>query len=829
MNTIIATIALAAAAAAAEPWEDEQVSEINRMPARTQLVPEPADGSRATLSLDGEWDFEWRNDEEVRRARIAVPGCWQLQGAFDPPQYVSHGYIFKYDPPRVTSEPPKDWTAFRYRNPHGVYRRTFSVPPEWRSRRVILRLKGYASAVYVRLNGKEIGYGEDGRLPSEFDLTAYLRRDGENELVLEVLKFSDGSYVEDQDFWRLSGLFRGVDLVAEQPEGLTDLHVDATLSADFAKGEVRLETKGTGDYEWSVSGPGLAPRRCRPGETLAVEKPRLWSAEEPNLYELTVKTGAGDSFRRKFGFRKVEIADGQLKVNGRRIVVKGVNRHEWNARTGYTLTLDDMREDIRLLKEFGFNAVRTCHYPNDLRWYDLCDEFGVYLVAEADIECHGSGHPGKQTCLSQLPSWRKTFVERVERMISVCRDHPSVIIWSLGNESGTGENLAAAYRAAKAADATRPVQYEGVFWPYGAEHFRTTENSDVICPMYESPAEVEATLAKGVNRPYIQCEYAHAMGNSTGHFGDFWRLTERYPSFQLGFIWDFVDQGLWANGRLNYGGDFGDRPHKWNFACNGLFDAFRKPHPGAYEVAGYFGAHPPAYELPPASSVRDTDGGAVLASRWSFWRALTDNDRGANEQEKAKVWQTAEKSGVLPAGVKTAIEKGADGAWRCRAVIPAELPPPLRAGIVLEVAGDSRTPVAWHGRGPHENYCDRKDFAPIGDYATTVRGLQTTNYIRPGEQGHREETTRLTVGALTVTSDTPFGFNVYPWPQLEMERAMHWEEMPDWDSGRLYIHIDAAMQGVGGDNSWGSRPQQRHRLESGREYKLELRLSGESR
>ena len=807
---------------AAMPWEDESISEINRLPARSRLDPVRADGSCAVISLDGEWDFEWRCGGEVRCGKIAVPGCWQLQGKFDPPQYVAHGYIFKYDPPRVDSEPPKDWTTYRYRNPYGIYWRGFTIPESWRGRRVVLRLNGYSSAVYVRLNGRDVGYGEDGRLPSEFDLTPYLVG-GENKLELEVRKFSDGSYVEDQDFWRLSGLFRAVELVGEERDGLVDLHVAATLDDDLLHGEVRIETLGTTNYEWSVEGHGTSVRGRHYGDAVAVDEPALWSVEQPNLYTVTVKTAGGDVFRRRFGFRRVEIADGQLKLNGRRIVVKGVNRHEWNAKTGYTLSLEDMREDIGLLKEFGFNAVRTCHYPNDHRWYDLCDERGMLLVAEANVECHGSGHPGKKTCLSHLPNWRATFVERVERMIATLRDHPSIIMWSLGNESGTGANLAAAYQAAKAADATRPVQYEGVFWPYGAEHFREVKSSDVICPMYTTPAAIESVLAKGVDRPYILCEYAHAMGNSTGHFDDYVRLTERYPRFQLGFIWDFVDQGLWANGRLNYGGDFGDVPNKWNYACNGLFDAFRRPHPGAYEVAFCFGAKPAERASGASSAPREGAAATEVRSmRWSFWRALTDNDRGAGYQNTAKVWKDAEEKGVPPPGVTAQIE--GDDVLSCRAVIPSGMPPPLRAGIVLEVTGDSRTPVSWHGRGPRENYCDRKLSTPIGDWTNTVRGLQTVNYIRPGEQGHREETTCLKVGTLTIRSDVPFGFNVYPWPQVEMDRARHWEEMPDWDSGRLYVHIDAAMQGVGGDNSWGARPQPRHQLRSGTTYELTLRL-----
>ena len=849
----------------AEPWEDEYVSDVNRLPARTPIHPlDP----RHTLNLDGDWSFqlvpgvtsrristaegaakrslEWcaDNPADTPAVTLPVPSCWQVEGArrgldWDPPLYINVKYPIAYDPPRVTTEPAdKSWTSFRFRNPRGIYRRRVTLPSDWAGRRVTLRLNGYSSAVYVRVDGRTIGYGEDGRLPNEWDLTPSLST-STFDLELEVLKHCDGTYLEDQDFWRMSGLFRSVELISEATAGLVDFNVKTRVEGKT--GVVGIAAKGGSPVSWKLFdfrgdelGRGLA------GDELTVPNVQLWSPEKPTLYRVRVEC-AGDVYEKRFGFRTVTIEDGVLKLNGGRVVIHGVDRHEMSAKGGYAMTRAEMKRDVELLKKFNINAVRTSHYPNDPHWYDLCDEQGILVVAEANIECHGSGHPLKTTALSHVPSWRKSFVERNLNQVAVLRDHPSIITWSLGNESGTGANMIAAYEAVKLADPTRPCQYEGVFNPYARQAF-DAYGSDIICPMYETPEKVERAMKKGFKRPYILCEYSHAMGNSNGNFDEYMALLDKYPSFQGGFIWDFADQALLVNGQLRYGGDFGDRPHDGHFHCNGLFDALRNPHPGAYEVGYWYGGRKKVEKVgeggdddqaniqcppPPLSSTSIPPTFSL-----SFWRAPTDNDRGNKSPRRLDVWRKATETGVLPEGVTTNLvvtttERGYDVDFTM--TVPEGLPELPRVGLVFEVAGTPETVVSWHGAGPHENYSDRRASAPIGDYAMTVAELNDSHYVRPQECGHRTATDRLQIGNLVLrqpqpSTASPFEWNVQPWTVFDQEKARHAEELPAPD-GKLRVYVDAAMRGVGGDDSWGAAVHAPYRLEGARIYRLQFALA----
>ena len=556
------------------PWRTPKVNSQNRLPARAIAVPcesaetalaiargeKPRTASKYLQSLNGTWDFKWKHTVDAKdwekSSTIAVPGCWQVQGEYDPPLYTNVRYPITFsasgDP---TGEPPKDYTSHRYRNPVGLYARRFSVPAEWKGRRVVIHFGGVGSAMYVRLNGRAVGYSEDSRLPAEFDLTPFLAA-GENRLEVEVLKHCDGTFLEDQDFWRLSGIFRDVWLVAERPDAAKDLVAETTLAKDFSTGRLVVRDE---------NGRVLLEK--------TYERPRLWSCEEPNLYYETVET-AGDYRALAVGFRTVEIRDKVLLINGRRALFKGVNRHETHPARGYAVTEADMRRDLELLRAFNVNAVRTCHYPDDPTWYELCDRAGVYLVSEANVETHGAG-----SAFATNPDFKATFVERGVNMVKTFRNHPSVIFWSLGNESGDGENFIAEYRAMRRLDGTRPIQYEGARW---------TPHSDIMCPMYAMAGNADDLARNYTRKPCILCEYAHAMGNSTGSVQDYWDVARKTPAFQGGFIWDFADQALWKvdeKGRhLAYGGDFGDQPNDSNFNCNGLFDALRNPHPGAFEV-----------------------------------------------------------------------------------------------------------------------------------------------------------------------------------------------------------------------------------------------------
>ena len=572
-------------AAALAPWQDPSVNSINRLPARELLVPcetedmaikvargdVPASTSKWVISLNGEWDFKWKREPSrdwEKSAKIKVPGCWQMQGDFDPPLYSNSTYPLAFDGSGdPMKEPPKEYTAHAMRNPVGLYTTTFKRPWRWWFRRTVLRLNGVSSACYVRVNGKDVGYSEDSRLPAEFDLSPYLKWFGSNTLEVEVYKHCDGTYLEDQDFWRLSGIFRDVTLVSERRSAPKDMIVETSLSDDYKAGKFVVRDE---------NGNELKVRD--------VPEPRLWNAEFPCVYVTPIEHhwgwwifGGVDYYAVSFGFRKVEIRDSVIYLNGKRVLFKGVNRHEMTPEGGYAVTTQSMQRDIDIMKSFNVNAVRTCHYPNAPEWYGLCDRCGVMVVCEANIESHGAGY--EERSLAKFPAWEKSHVERGMRMVQFYRNHPSILIWSMGNEAGMGPNFEAEFKAIRALDPTRPIQYE---------RDRQCVISEVNCPMYSPPSWCEKYAASKPARPLVLCEYTHAMGNSNGGAQDYWDLVEKYPSFQGGFVWDFVDQAIWktdANGRwLAYGGDFGDVPNDGNFNCNGLFDALRNPHPGAYEL-----------------------------------------------------------------------------------------------------------------------------------------------------------------------------------------------------------------------------------------------------
>jgi beta-galactosidase len=582
-NTIVAMalLATAAGAGAKEIWQDPTRFEVNRLPARSIMVPcecpevalaiakgeRPRTESKWLKSLNGTWGFKWKHNIDVadweKTAEIAVPGCWQLQGEFDPALYTNVTYpIHGWNEGDPMVEPPKHYTSHYFRNPVGLYSRTFTIPADWKGRRVVIHFGGVSSAMYLYVNGKEVGYSEDSRLPAEFDITSFLK-DGDNSLEVKVLKHCDGSFLEDQDFWRFSGIFRDVWLVAESEKSPYDLIVDATLSDDFKTGTLAVK-----DADGKVV---LAKK---------YENPKLWSCETPNMYYETVEFG-GDFYAVAFGFRKIEIKDAVVYINGKRALFMGTDRHEMEPETGYTVTLEGMKKDIEIFHDLNINAVRTCHYPDDPTWYELCDREGIYVVCEANVEAHGvRNFYGKDAeYLPKNPLYHDAIVARGVNMVKVFRNHPSVIFWSLGNETGDGPAMKDEYDAMKALDSTRPIQYEGA---------QDSDHSDIKCPMYTRPWDVERYVKNNPKKPYILCEYTHAMGNSNGDIQDYWDLVRKYPSMQGGFIWDFVDQAVWKTDKrgkwLAYGGDFGDKPNDDNFNCNGFVTADRNYHPGAYEI-----------------------------------------------------------------------------------------------------------------------------------------------------------------------------------------------------------------------------------------------------
>ncbi len=587
-------------------WENPLVVSRGTEPPHATLVPYPTRemalaGDRFASDflrlLDGNWKFHWTSSPAGRPrdffkpefdvsswAEIAVPGNWQLQG-YDVPFYMNSDYPFPAKPPYI----PHD------RNPVGSYRTEFTVPDSWRDRQVFLHFDGVDSAFYLWINGIPAGYSQDSRTPAEFNITPHLRP-GPNVLAVEVYRFSDGSYLECQDFWRLSGIFRNLYLYSPPALHIRDFELKGDLDGDcrdavfrvkawvrnFGAEAARGHTVEVGLLDpmgRPVGGDVLAESRSpyiAPGaESLfllkaSLSNPAKWSAEQPNLYSvvLTLKDEQGTVVEiesAKFGFRKVEVKDGQLLLNGQPILVKGVNRHEHDPVTGHYVTRQSMLEDIQLMKRHNINAVRTCHYPDDPQWYELCDLYGIYLIDEANIESHGMGYKPDVT-LANRPEWRKAHLDRVIRMVERDKNHPSVIIWSLGNEAGDGTNFEAASEWIHGRDPSRPVHYERA---------ELRPHTDIYCPMYPSVDQIIAYAEKKPDRPLIMCEYEHAMGNSCGNFQDYWNAIERFPSLQGGFVWDWVDQGIWkttADGRkyFGYGGDFGDMPTDRNFCCNGL-------------------------------------------------------------------------------------------------------------------------------------------------------------------------------------------------------------------------------------------------------------------
>jgi len=649
INVLFALLCLMSASpvvSAAHPdWENEQVIGRNKEPGRATALPYPDRESaiRATreatpfyVSLNGQWKFCWSPDPGSRPVEffktgydvsdwdeIPVPGNWQVFG-YGTPLYSNIPYPFAKDPPRVMGEPPKEFTNFKARNPVGSYRRTFEIPDPWKGRQVFLQFDGVDSAFYLWINGREVGYSQGSRTAARFNVTKYLK-DGPNVLAAEVYRYCDGSYLEDQDFWRLSGIFRDAYLWSTGDLTIGDFFVhtdlddngrDAALSVD-----VQVDSFASKARVFTVAAELIGPDGktvveevsrsvdVTPGGEAVVElsksvsNPAKWSAEQPNLYRLllTLKDEDGEVVEVttcNVGFREVQIRNGFLLVNGKRIYLKGANRHEHDPVLGHVVTVDSMIRDIKLMKQFNINAVRTSHYPDDPKWYDLCDRHGLYVIDEANIESHGMGY-GKAS-LAKDPAWKKAHVDRARRMVERDKNHPSVIIWSMGNEAGNGVNFHAAYDWIKKRDPSRPVHYEQA----GSDR-----NTDVRCPMYARIKQIVDYATGKPDQPLILSEYAHAMGNSVGNLQDYWTAIETHDHLQGGFIWDWVDQGLskevpkadvtdrelrragnepvslgQRKTYFAYGGDFRDRPNDGNFCINGLVRPDRRPNPHLWEV-----------------------------------------------------------------------------------------------------------------------------------------------------------------------------------------------------------------------------------------------------
>ena len=607
-------------------WHDLQVNEVNRLKLHTNYfayenetlaLAGQMDKSANFISLHGAWKFNWVKDADKRPTdffktdlddsawkTMNIPANWEMNG-YGVPEYVNTGFAwrghFDQKPPAV---PVKD-------NNVGSYRRIINIPDSWDGKQVIAHFGSVTSNIYLYVNGQYVGYAEDAKVAAEFDITPYLKK-GDNLIAFQTFRWCDGSWCEDQDFWRLSGVARDSYLYARDAAvHLTNIKITPDLQNGYEDGVVQIyaEVKGQPVIEYKllnhngieiIKSDANFKKRVNGTAQFTIKNVKKWSAEDPYLYTLvaTVKDQKGNIVEvvpQKVGFRKVEIVNSQLLVNGQPVLIKGADRHEMDPDGGYVVSRERMIQDIKIMKRLNINAVRTCHYPDDPVWYDLCDEYGLYVTAEANQESHGFGYGNDAE--AKKPEFAKQILERNQHNVEMYFNHPSVIVWSLGNETVNGDNFIAAYKWIKEQDKSRPVQFE--------QAGRTGENTDIFCPMYYSHDGCDKySKDDKFTRPLIQCEYNHTMGNSSGGLKEYWDMVRKYPKFQGGYIWDFVDQALHRNPvkpmsvkdnltyaqynkiKYTYGGDYNDYdPSDNNFNCNGVIGPDRQLNPHAYEVA----------------------------------------------------------------------------------------------------------------------------------------------------------------------------------------------------------------------------------------------------
>ena len=656
-------------------WLDPEVNEVNTMAPRAAFFAYETENlakadqkarSERYLSLEDKWKFNFSKDhdkaprdfyslkyDDSQWTDFPVPGILELNGYGDA-IYSNNGYPwrtqFRPEPPFV--EERNNYT--------GSYRKMVTVPADWKGERIYLHVGSATSNLMVWVNGKFVGYSEDSKVSAEFDLTKYLTPGKENLIAMQVMRWCDGSYLEDQDFWRFTGIAREVYLYARPQAHIADLFITPDLVNNYQDGTLEVKLNAVGAKGETVmfslkdkEGKEVAAQTAKVGGNgevkvnFNVKNPLKWTAETPNLYTLytTLMDGkqVAEVVPQRVGFRKVEIKNAQVLVNGQPVLFKGANRHELDPVTGYVVSMDRMLEDIRVMKELNINAVRTCHYPNDPRWYELCDIYGIYMVAEANIESHGMGYGDKT--LAKEPTYEKAHLERNESNIKIYKNHPSIIFWSVGNEAGYGPNFEKAYDLVKAYDPSRPCQYE-----QAGQNGKT----DIFCPMYYDYGGCDKYSQGDNPRPLIQCEYAHAMGNSMGGFKEYWDMVRKYPKFQGGFIWDFVDQGLRVKNKQGktiyaYGGDFGRYPTSdHNFNNNGIVNPDRKPNPHANEVRYYYQNI--------WATAKDLKAGEVEVYNENFFKSLDDVELQWTLESEGKVLANGRNALDIPAQQKRVVK-----------------------------------------------------------------------------------------------------------------------------------------------------------------------------
>ena len=958
---ILTSVLAIQAQAQVHDWENPAVLGINKLPYHATLqLPSKEKECKEIVSLDGQWLFHWSRNPEERPidfykedynvsqwGKINVPGNWQTQG-YGTPIYININYPFIKDRPRVTAEPPKDWTAYENRNPVGSYVTFFDVTKEMLSQNLILHFGGVHSAFYVWVNGQKVGYSQNSMSPAEFDVTKYLRA-GQNKLAVEVYRWSDGSYLEDQDMWRLSGIFRSVQLWVRPLVHIADYHVTAEPNSDYSKATVRakIQVCNTGNkaakklkaiMNIRENYRGTIPMILS-GDTTSIEltctidKPKLWSAEKPNLYPFSVelqdaKGNTIEHFDYHFGVKKVEVVGEVFKINGKNVKLRGVNRHDHHPKTGRYVDDATYEEDIRLMKQANINFLRTSHYPDREYLYELCDKWGIYVMDEANHETHGYGYANK--VMGEDLTFQKAHVDRAESLVKRDFNHPSIILWSLGNEGGVGPNIEAMYNKVKELDTTRPPFYDS-----------DRRYSAIWDDSYLYPDDLRKNAQQVTDKPFMMREYAHAMGNSCGNLQEYWDVIYADSSICGAAIWDWVDQGLEKDGYYAYGGDFGDKPNDGPFCINGLIGPDRKPHPHYYEVQ---------YVYQPLQFVRDADGTIRLINRdcftdpseyeiirdtieyddetvlnvyarlrhdtpWApkgfvvareqfvlqpsqfflafagrdtvaeetdegfvaptnngsitisktgaltswivngkemlqgslepyFWKPENDNQNAAHFARRTAVWKdAADKRTVksirvegrqviaemsLPVGadLKLTYDLKADGRimvnmdYQPTATNIATMP---KFGMRMRLPADY-TQIKYYGRGPWENYPDRKCSAFLGIYEMPLSDYQT-EYIHPQDNGNRCDVRWFEIGNLRIDGWQPLCIRAWDYGEEDLEGARHPQDIP---RGRFVnLNIDLDIHGVGGTDTWGKRTLPQYTIDGNQPHHYSFILSNE--
>ena len=918
-------------------WEDNHVLQVNREPARAYFIPYGEQTGDRMLSLNGEWRFRWtktplwrikdfyRTDFDDRDwIMFPVPANWEVNTgshSFGTPIYVSAGYPFKIDPPYVMSEPKREWTTYEERNPTGQYRRTFTLPAGWQDGQTFLRFEGVMSAFYVWINGKKVGYSQGSMEPSEFNITPYIKK-GENQIAVEVYKYSDGSYLEDQDFWRFGGIHRDVLLYHTPDIRLRDVAIRASMDGVLQVNpqfSVYNNENGDGYHLVATLLDGTTTVCCDSVATqevldlqhkaarmndwysqrgyrkfnrmeMKVAHPKLWSVEYPYLYTLCLQLQKADGtvveqVTQKVGFRTINIKNGQLLINGEAIKIRGVNRHEHDPYRARVMTEELMKQDLQLMKAANINAVRLSHYPNCPRWYELCDSVGMYVMDEADCETHGL-----RGTLASTPDWHDAFMDRVVRMAERDKNYPSIIFWSLGNESGYGANHAAMSAWLHEFDPTRPVHYEGAQGTasVASDMTRTAADPltvDIISRFYprvmqdylnpgiaEGSDQERAENARwerlleiasktgdhcmwegsdGGPRPVLTSEYAHSMGNALGNFKEYWDEINSNPRMLGGFIWDWVDQGIAMNEKCEmrneklsgipktavlYGGDFGDKPNLHAFCMNGIVMSDRTLTPKYYEVQAVYGGwteqqiankYPETSKAAPKPLKTKAAANSSLFTLLSslkpqVFRAPTDNDKSFGNW-LAKDWK---RCGLDTLTIPMTTEQQGNE-FIFTFTIPDSLPEIPRLGILIELPRNYEQ-LTWYGRGPWDNYPDRKTSCPIGLWHSKV-SEQYVHYPRPQDSGNHEDCTMVELKTkqgrtLRIEAiDKPFSFSALPYSAQYIASETHDHELQD--QGKTYLSIDCAVMGLG-NSSCGPGVLKKYTIDKRKPHQLKIRITG---